>query len=200
MVVLTSGRLTELAELDRSLLHLFVAGPGEGEGIAVALPGSGWLMVDGCRTGPPRRREFPLEHVWKRWSGPQDRVEALNTAYTGAARTWLVTPYNRGRLPRFGPAEGAHLLLRREPRLMLTAMPASKTSQPRHPPPARLRRGDLRSRADTQSAGNPFVDGGTDLRPTGPVGPLDAVWCVAFDADGGVRRRWRGAVAFDLLP
>lgn len=31
-----------------NLLYLFVAGPGYGEGIAVACPGGGWLVVDGC--------------------------------------------------------------------------------------------------------------------------------------------------------
>lgn len=42
------------AGLDRSLLHLFVYGPGFGEGLAVALPGQGWVVVDGCARGDRR--------------------------------------------------------------------------------------------------------------------------------------------------
>jgi len=39
-------------ELDRSLLHVFVAGPGTGEGVLVALPDTkGWIAVDGCKVG-----------------------------------------------------------------------------------------------------------------------------------------------------
>ena len=37
--------------LDRALLHVFVAGPGVGEGILVALPGGGWIAIDGCKVG-----------------------------------------------------------------------------------------------------------------------------------------------------
>ncbi|MBX3273144.1 MAG: MBL fold metallo-hydrolase [Sandaracinaceae bacterium] len=33
------------------LLYVFVAGPGTGEGIAVALPGADWIVVDGCEVG-----------------------------------------------------------------------------------------------------------------------------------------------------
>ncbi len=42
--------LAKLGALDRSRLHVFVAGPGFGEGIAIALPSSGWLLVDCSRT------------------------------------------------------------------------------------------------------------------------------------------------------
>ncbi|WP_428263161.1 MBL fold metallo-hydrolase [Haliangium sp.] len=44
-------------------MHVFVAGPGVGEAIAVALPERGWLAFDGCRTGA----RFPLEAILKRW-------------------------------------------------------------------------------------------------------------------------------------
>ncbi|WP_426734320.1 MBL fold metallo-hydrolase [Myxococcus faecalis] len=61
--------------MNRDWLHVFVAGPGQGEGIAVALPGQGWLLVDGCSTAEGR---FPLEEVLKRWGmGAGDGVEAL---------------------------------------------------------------------------------------------------------------------------
>lgn len=50
-----------------------------GEGIAVAFPGRGWLLIDSCRTKGGRAREsVPLEQVWVRWrGGPDDDVRAL---------------------------------------------------------------------------------------------------------------------------
>lgn len=60
--------------LDRSLLHVFVAGPGYGEGIAVALPHSGWLVLDGCQVSPGR---FPVLEILERWRSASEPVEAL---------------------------------------------------------------------------------------------------------------------------
>jgi hypothetical protein len=60
--------------LDRSLLHVFVAGPGYGEGIAVALPHSGWLVLDGCRVSTGR---LPILAILDRWRSPAEPVEAL---------------------------------------------------------------------------------------------------------------------------
>lgn len=72
MVSLTLDSLA--APLDRSLLHVFVAGPGYGEGIAVALPHSGWLLLDGCRVSTGR---LPLLAILDRWKSPTEPVEAL---------------------------------------------------------------------------------------------------------------------------
>lgn len=63
---MTVEALDVLHTLDRELLHVFVAGPGQGEGIAVALPGSGWLLVDGCTTGADGSG-LPLLEIVKRW-------------------------------------------------------------------------------------------------------------------------------------
>lgn len=60
--------------LDRSLLHVFVAGPGYGEGIAVALPHSGWIVVDGCRVSTGR---LPILSILDRWRSPTEPVDAL---------------------------------------------------------------------------------------------------------------------------
>lgn len=55
--------------LDRSLLHVFVAGPGYGEGVAVALPERGWLVIDGCEV---RDDALPLLEILERWRGMDD--------------------------------------------------------------------------------------------------------------------------------
>lgn len=49
--------------LDRTKLNLFLAGPGRGEGIAIALPAPalGWIFVDGCKVDSG---EFPLREIW----------------------------------------------------------------------------------------------------------------------------------------
>lgn len=60
--------------LDRSLLHVFVAGPGYGEGIAVALPDRGWIVVDGCRVATGR---LPILGILERWRTPEEPVDAL---------------------------------------------------------------------------------------------------------------------------
>lgn len=72
MVSLTLDALG--APLDRSLLHVFVAGPGYGEGIAVALPHSGWLVLDGCRVSTGR---LPILAILDRWRSSTEPVEAL---------------------------------------------------------------------------------------------------------------------------
>jgi Metallo-beta-lactamase superfamily len=71
----SSQHLSHLpSPLDRSLLHVFVAGPGYGEGVAVALPGSGWILLDGCCVSNNR---LPLLAILDRWQGANDPVEAL---------------------------------------------------------------------------------------------------------------------------
>jgi hypothetical protein len=60
--------------LDRKLLHVFVAGPGYGEGIVVALPDRGWLVLDGCRVSTG---QLPVLAILERWRAPTDPVDAL---------------------------------------------------------------------------------------------------------------------------
>lgn len=70
-----AAELQDLDSLDRSRLHVFVAGPGTGEGIAVALPepGLGWVLVDGCRTNrDPRGEELSLRWLLRRFRGDPD--------------------------------------------------------------------------------------------------------------------------------
>lgn len=67
--------LEELKQLKREWLHVFVAGPGQGEGIAIALPEQGWLLVDGCTAGDGR---FPLEVILEHWRAhADDPVQAM---------------------------------------------------------------------------------------------------------------------------
>ncbi len=71
--------LAELVQLNRSLLHMFVVGPGEGEGIALALPGSGWVLIDGCRATKLGNDDlYPLEEIVKRYRHEaSEPVEAM---------------------------------------------------------------------------------------------------------------------------
>lgn len=68
--------LAELTALDPDTLYVFVAGPGTGEGIAVALPPRGWLLLDGCRCDGPE--PLPLRAIVERWRRRgDDPVDAM---------------------------------------------------------------------------------------------------------------------------
>src|SRR5690606_34016910 len=45
-----------------------------GEGIAIALPGKGWLLLDGCET---RDGELPLVAILERWRQPDEPIDAV---------------------------------------------------------------------------------------------------------------------------
>lgn len=68
--------LDALGPLDRRHLHLFVAGPGYGEAVAVALPERGWVLVDGCAVGDGG---LPLLSILERWrtAGDADPIDCL---------------------------------------------------------------------------------------------------------------------------
>lgn len=66
--------LDDLDRLDRGLLHVFVAGPGQGEALAIALPQRGWVLIDGCRTAGDVGDDLPLVEVLERWQGADDPV------------------------------------------------------------------------------------------------------------------------------
>lgn len=72
--------LDELASLEADLCYLFVAGPGYGEGIALAFPGRGWLLVDGCSLAT-RPRKLPLAAILDR-SGRGDDDPVLGMVLT----------------------------------------------------------------------------------------------------------------------
>ena len=63
--------------LDRSLLYVFVAGPGYGEGIAVALPGAGWILVDGCEVSSHRLPILAVLDRWRASPASPDPIDAL---------------------------------------------------------------------------------------------------------------------------
>lgn len=69
-----AASIDDLTTLDRTAIHVLVAGPGIGEGIAVALPGRGWIMVDSCRV--PSGTAVPLVDLYERLRiDEDDRVE-----------------------------------------------------------------------------------------------------------------------------
>jgi hypothetical protein len=64
--------------LDRSLVHVFVFGAAIGEAIAVALPNTGWVLVDGCRLELEGEERFPAIEVFKNLrAGIDDAIELL---------------------------------------------------------------------------------------------------------------------------
>jgi len=78
VALLDSEPLAALSSLEPDRLYLFLAGPGEGEGIAVAFPGGGWMLVDGCQTVNRSNPKFPIEEIFKRYRrGRKDRVELM---------------------------------------------------------------------------------------------------------------------------
>jgi hypothetical protein len=85
------------APLDRSLLHVFVAGPGYGEGIAVALPHSGWLVLDGCRVSTGR---LPILAILDRWRSSTEPVEALLLTHPHTDHAFGIRETIEGAAPR----------------------------------------------------------------------------------------------------
>lgn len=69
-----TASLDSLDALDREAITFFIAGPGVGEGIAIALPGRGWILLDGCRTRGASGADLPLLAILERWQLPDDPV------------------------------------------------------------------------------------------------------------------------------
>ncbi|MDQ3030946.1 MAG: MBL fold metallo-hydrolase [Myxococcota bacterium] len=67
----------ELGQLDRRLLWLIAYGPGHGEGLLVALPERGWLVIDGVSIGSGAAAERPLIAALERWRAPDEPIDAL---------------------------------------------------------------------------------------------------------------------------
>jgi len=65
--------LDALRTLDRSRMHVFVAGPGKGEGIALALPGRGWSLIDGAQADLGKPSLLAIVERWR--SSADERVE-----------------------------------------------------------------------------------------------------------------------------
>jgi glyoxylase-like metal-dependent hydrolase (beta-lactamase superfamily II) len=65
--------ISGLGALDRSLLYVFVAGPGVGEAVAVALPERDWVLIDTCEVaGQP-----VLAALLRRFCKNDEAVRAL---------------------------------------------------------------------------------------------------------------------------
>jgi len=58
--------LDDLETLDRSRMHVFVAGPGKGEGIAIALPARGWILLDGAKADLGKPSLLAIVERWRR--------------------------------------------------------------------------------------------------------------------------------------
>jgi hypothetical protein len=113
----------------------------------------------------------------------------------GAGRTWWISPFNRGwRLPPTDP-DGVPRLVALNGAVSLTATPRPRASQPWHTDPAVVPVADLPALFAASSAG----PGGFSITPPN-VGPLEPVWCGAFDDRGALRAAWRGPRAFTVVP
>lgn len=63
--------------LARDRVHVFVAGPGIGEGCAIALPNGEWILIDGCETRPESGVEHPLRMLVERFGKNHSSVSHL---------------------------------------------------------------------------------------------------------------------------
>ena len=112
---------------------------------------------------------------------------------------WLLSPYNSSGLPRTDDDDGLDVLLRHHHPILLTAPSLSKKLQ------AAQVEGDLsRLQLATQTVaakqGRSILGRGTVVTPPLALQPQDPVWAVAFDDQGTVRGRWRGAAACLVSP
>ena len=110
-------------------------------------------------------------------------------------RAWVVTPLHKGsnHLPSLEPSDGLDLLQQAEPSVMLTREPRAASMRSTWP------LCELRAAVVRPPTGEPIVDRGLALAPAVPLGPLDAVWGLAFDHAGAVVGRYRGRAAFDVV-
>jgi beta-lactamase superfamily II metal-dependent hydrolase len=152
---------------------------------------SGWTSVLTAYPNAGAVGGFKVAH-----HGSKEAVPTF-TAKSGS-RTWVVTPYNRGRsLPRFGPNEGMDLLLKSETPIHLTGMPVGVRQQ--QPMPA------CTPRASVSSSG-PKLRPGLSLpgklsaagRPKG-LDPSQCHWWFEFDAQGQLIGKRRGAAATEVV-
>lgn len=202
--------LSELGALTPELLHVFLAGPGQGEGVAVRLPdGLGWILVDGCCTRPGTEDEaLPLERILARWRrrivehvglkvphhGSREAIHGRLAEKGRAARAWLLTPFNSSSLPRTDDGDGLDELLAAQDPVLLTAPSLSARFQAAFDE-GRVSRGELSALTAALRREGLFKTGDTVARAGTATGPLDAIWAAEFDAGGAVRGLWRGPAA-----
>lgn len=114
---------------------------------------------------------------------------------SGSGRTWWISPFNRGkRLPPTDPA-GVPRLVALNGEVSLTATPRARAVQPAHSHPAVIPLAELSS---LFTAASPLAADAFSVTPP-DVGPLDAIWCGAFDNVGVMRGAWRGNRAFSVV-
>ncbi len=125
--------------------------------------------------------------------------DLLMTASTARRRAWWVTPKNASRLPRSDHARGLPALLARESSILLTALPASKAAQANWVHPAVVSVARMQSLTASMARKGSFLEGAEEIHPGSAIGPLDAVWATAFDAEGTIRGLWRGPAAVEVI-
>lgn len=154
---------------------------------------SGWDKVLSSAPQLGRHHALKLPHH----GSPGAYHRKLHTG-SPERRCWWVTPYNASRLPPLDDLRGLPQLLRREPALLLTALPAARRLQRPLAHPGIVRLDQLEERKLPAHPRVTLLQMAVAIAAPGEPGPLDAVWAVSFDDSGRITGRWRGQVALEL--
>jgi hypothetical protein len=117
----------------------------------------------------------------------------LDLMAAGRDGAWVVSPFSPSHIPSVH-ADGVPWLVERNGELHLTAAPLARYRQPL--PAASVPLADLA--ASFVGSGAPPGAGVAAISPPLGLRALDAVWAIAFAADGAMRGRWRGPRAFTV--
>lgn len=128
----------------------------------------------------------------------RDALHVDLIAHRRSLATW-VTPYSRGRLPDPGEGGGLHMLLDSGATVLLSALPTRRESQEGHPHPARFSRSEYRDLTETPATGN-FLADAIDITPPAIPDARSPIWATAFDEEGRIVEKWRGAHALEIVP
>jgi hypothetical protein len=127
-------------------------------------------------------------------------AEAIHADLMGAfeqPRAWCLTPFNSSTLPKTDDEDGLDTILAAQSPVMLTALSVSRKLQVAHDT-GRVTRATLGVGTTAVKRSSLFKSDDTVWRVSTALGPLDPVWCVAFDAAGQVVNRWRGDAAVEV--
>jgi hypothetical protein len=127
-------------------------------------------------------------------------AEAIHPDLMGSfvqPRAWCLTPFNSSSLPSTDDQDGLDTILAAQSPVMLTALSVSRKLQIAHEA-GRVTRATLGAGTAAVRRSSLFKSDDTVWRVSTALGPMDPVWCVAFDSEGGIVNRWRGDAAVEV--